>query len=78
MRDETRHGDGVRFAYSPRASRVALIIRGSTVVTVVTRDMYGRARPSINRPERRYERRQHREDGRRRPRRRRRRQARER
>jgi hypothetical protein len=61
MRDATRHGDGVRFAYSPRAPRVGLILRGSTVVTVVTREMFRKPRQTRSGPERRYERKQRRD-----------------
>lgn len=44
MREETRYGHGVRFGYSPSAPHVALVLRGSTVVTVLTRSLYRRRR----------------------------------
>jgi hypothetical protein len=40
MRNGTSYGCGVRFAYSPRAPRIAFVIRGSSVVTVLTRMLY--------------------------------------
>lgn len=42
MRSGTAYGSGVRFGYSPRASHIALVLRGETVVTVLTRPMFRR------------------------------------
>jgi hypothetical protein len=42
MRARTNYGSGVRFGYSPRASHVALVVRDSTVATVLTRSMFRR------------------------------------
>jgi len=39
MRRTTSYGDGVRFAYSPRVSSACLVIRGATVVTIITRGL---------------------------------------
>jgi hypothetical protein len=61
MRDATCYGHGQRFAYSPRAPHVCLIIRSGCVVTVVTRSLCRLTR--AGRPERR----QHRETESRRP-----------
>jgi hypothetical protein len=53
MRKGTVYGSGVRFGYSPRASHIALVLRGQTVVTVLTRPMY--RRPPVDRAELRGE-----------------------
>lgn len=58
MRSETRYGSGVRFAYSPRAPHVALVLRGSKVTTVLTRSLYGNSRLLADAPERQYDRKQ--------------------
>jgi len=39
MRQRTSYGSGIRFGYSPRAPHVALVLRESTVVTVLTRSL---------------------------------------
>jgi hypothetical protein len=44
MREQTTYGSGVRFAYSPRASQISLVLRGTVVVTVVTRDLHHSSR----------------------------------
>jgi hypothetical protein len=60
MRSESRYGGGVRFAYSPRAPRVSFVLRGQTVVTVLTRALYRHAPLVADAPERRYDRKQRR------------------
>ena len=47
MRHRTTYGSGVRFGYSPRAPHVALVLRSSTVATVLTRAMYRRASDEV-------------------------------
>src|SRR5262245_34659488 len=55
MRATTGYGSGVRFAYSPRAPRIGIVIRGRAVVTVIPRSLC-RERLCARRPERRLER----------------------
>lgn len=45
MRQRTSYGSGVRFGYSPRAPEIVLVLRQSTVATVLTRSMYRQPLP---------------------------------
>src|SRR5712691_5180892 len=67
MRATTSYGEGVRFAYSPSAPDLCIVLRGTTAVTIITRSL-SRGTASA-RPERRYDRRPPRRTARHRPRR---------